>query len=87
MKIIRIFVGAMGRLMLSLLAADLLYLYYVRAWTDPYPIILVSELILLWSMVLIGIIWCKRYLHQAVFTSRDKDQASSNETAANLEKI
>lgn len=41
---------------LVVLSADILYLYYSGAWYDPYIFIEISEVVLLYSFSLIGIV-------------------------------
>ena len=41
---------------LVVLSADVLYLYYSGAWYDPYVFIEISEIVLLYSFSLIGIV-------------------------------
>ena len=60
-KLLKLFLGVMGRLLLALLSLDLLYLYYVGAWTDPVTIILTVELMLLWLFLVAGLAWSIHY--------------------------
>jgi len=39
-----------------ILSLDILYLYYSGAWYDPYTIIEVSEVLLLYAFSIIGIV-------------------------------
>lgn len=41
---------------LVVLSADMLYLYYSGAWYDPHIFIEISEVVLLYSFSLIGIV-------------------------------
>ena len=41
---------------LVVLSADILYLYYSGAWYDPYLFIEISEVVLLYSFSLVGIV-------------------------------
>ena len=42
---------------LSVLAADLLYLYYIGAWYDPIKWIAIAEVVILYILVVWGIAW------------------------------
>ena len=44
-------------LFLSVLAGDLLYLYYAGIWYDPVRWILLTEVILLYIFFVWGIVW------------------------------
>jgi hypothetical protein len=44
-------------LLLSVTSADLLYLYYIRAWYDPVILIEISEVILLYIMTILGLVY------------------------------
>ena len=50
-KAIRFALNILEDLLLLVLAADLLYLYYAGAWYDPYPVILLTELAILWMLI------------------------------------
>lgn len=41
---------------LVILSLDILYLYYSGAWYDPYKIIEISEVLLLYAFCIIGIV-------------------------------
>ena len=41
--------------LLIILPADLLYLYFMGAWYDPIRAIEVTELVILWGAMLLGI--------------------------------
>lgn len=41
---------------LVILSLDMLYLYYSGAWYDPYKIIEISEVLLLYAFCIIGIV-------------------------------
>jgi len=47
----------MATAMTIVLSADLLYLFYKKAWYDPIKLIEVSELIMLYSFIILGISW------------------------------
>lgn len=40
---------------LVILSIDMLYLYYSGAWYDPYKIIEISEIILLYALSILGV--------------------------------
>lgn len=63
MKFSRLFLRGMGRALLFVLSADLLYLYYVGAWTDPIPVILVSEVVLLWVFAVASLLWITHFFY------------------------
>lgn len=60
-KVSNLLLGCAGRLLLTALSADLLYLYYAGAWTDPIPLILVLEVALLWLLVVVGLLWTAHF--------------------------
>jgi len=45
-----------GDLLFIVLAGDLLYLYYAGGWYDPYILIEVAELTILWTIIAVNII-------------------------------
>jgi len=62
--IIRATVELLTAMLLVVLAGDLLYLYYIGAWYDPNKIIEISEVVLLYALIVLGVgyfIWRIRY--------------------------
>lgn len=55
------FVNMLGDAFLVVLAGDLLYLYYARAWQDPVRWIEVSEIVFLYLLVVFGLV--RLYFH------------------------
>ncbi len=58
---LNIVLNIVGRLLLPALAIDLLYLYYTKAWYDPIIFIEYSEVVILYIIVILGIIWTIKY--------------------------
>ncbi len=48
--------GLITGMLLSVLAGDLLYLYYAGLWYDPIPWIEASEIVMLYIIFVLGII-------------------------------
>ena len=55
MKVWKLGIQLFADLLLIVLSADLLYLYYAGGWTDPNRGILLAELVLLWLIIPFGI--------------------------------
>jgi len=51
----KFFLRLMSRLIITVLAGDLIYLYFAGGWYDPIKAIEVTELIILSSLVIAGI--------------------------------
>ena len=51
MKLLNSFTGAI----ITVLSGDILYLYYAGAWVEPIRFIEISELVMLYSFVVLGI--------------------------------
>lgn len=62
MEYLSLWLGGVSRLMLTVLAGDLLYLYYIGSWYDPIKLIEISEVVLLYICVIGGIVWTIKYL-------------------------
>jgi len=58
----KVWLGASLRLMMTLLSANLLYLYFAGGWHDPCRFIEIVELVMLALMVVVGIVWLIVYL-------------------------
>ena len=58
---IKILTGALARLILLVLAADLLYLYYAGAWHDPIIFIEITEVVLLYTACVVSVVWTIHY--------------------------
>ena len=56
-------ISALTGMFLTVLSGDLLYLYFVGAWTDTM-IIVVAEIIVLCILVLWGIFYCAYHLRE-----------------------
>lgn len=54
---LRLALGLITGISLSVLAGDLLYLYYMGAWYDPIHWIEVSEVVMLCILFVWGIAW------------------------------
>lgn len=57
MRLLELFAQLLGRAMLSVMAGDILYLYYAGGWVEPIKLVLYLELVLLYFTVLAGIVW------------------------------
>jgi hypothetical protein len=55
-------IGALARAMMSCLSIDILYLYYAGAWQEPRQFILVSELVGLYAISVMGLVWAIHYV-------------------------
>lgn len=55
------FVSMLGDVFLVVLAGDLLYLYYAGAWYDPVRWVEVSEVVLLYLLVVFALV--RLYFH------------------------
>ena len=49
------FLRAFSGLLLTVLAGDLLYLYYAGGWQEPIKVIEIAELVLLYLMIPLGV--------------------------------
>jgi hypothetical protein len=64
--ITRLFFGTVSRVMLAVLSADILYLYYAGGWQEPSSLIRVSELAILYLLMVISIIWSIIYFRRCI---------------------
>ncbi len=65
MIFMKFFGRAMVGIMLSILAGDILYLYYAGGWIEPIQVILISELVMLYGLVAVGIFMTGRVIGEA----------------------
>lgn len=65
MKVINIIKAIAPGIFMSVLAGDLLYLYYAGGWYDPIPLIEKAEVVLLYILVIAGIAIPIQYIREA----------------------
>jgi len=62
MEKFRLAIQALLRLSVSALSIDLLYLYYAGGWCEPIAVIRITELIILFSLSIIGLVWAASHI-------------------------
>ncbi len=56
-NMLRFIIESTISLMLSVTSADLLYLYYIGTWYDPVILIEISEVVLLYILAIMGLVY------------------------------
>jgi len=61
-RILKRLIGTFARAMMSCLSLDILYLYYAGAWQKPRQFILIAELVGLYAISVMGLVWAIHYV-------------------------
>jgi TRAP-type C4-dicarboxylate transport system permease small subunit len=75
MRFFKQLIGAIARLMLAALAANLLYIYYDGNWRDPIKAVEYAEVGFLWLFVVGSLIWGIYYIINIKSEFKEKKDA------------